>query len=124
MSAFDRRRMDLLLKLDFATFIRRVFETIAPGEIYQHNWHIEAMAWHLQLCVIGGVTRLIMTVPPRHLKSICASVALPAWILGHDPTARIICISYSLDLATRHARDCRRVMESDWYRRIFPGTRL
>jgi predicted phage terminase large subunit-like protein len=33
-------------------------------------------------------------------------------------------VSYSADLAGKHARDCRRVMESDWYRRIFPGTRL
>ena len=82
------------------------------------------MAWHLQLCASGAVTRLIMTVPPRHLKSTCASVAFPAWILGHDPSARIICVSYSADLAARHARDCRRVMESQWYRRIFPGMRL
>src|SRR5258708_3580533 len=124
MSTLDRRRMDLLLKLDFATFIRRVVETIAPGEVYLHNWHIDAMAWHLQMCVTGGVTRLIITVPPRGLKSTCASIALPAWILGHDPTARIICISYSADLAARNARDSRRVIESEWYRRIFPGTRL
>jgi predicted phage terminase large subunit-like protein len=124
MSAFDRKRIDLLLKYDLTTFIRRVVETIAPGEVYLHNWHIEAMAWHLQLCVTGGVTRLIITVPPRGLKSTCASIALPAWILGHDPTARIICISYSGDLAERNARDCRRVMESEWYQRIYPRTRL
>jgi predicted phage terminase large subunit-like protein len=124
MSAFDRERMDILLRHDFAAFIRRVVEDIAPGEVYQHNWHIDAMAWHLQTCVTGGVTRLIVTVPPRYLKSTCATIALTAWILGHDPSARIICISYSLDLAARHARDCRRIMESEWYRRIFPGTRL
>ncbi|HLM82209.1 MAG TPA: hypothetical protein VK302_16520 [Terriglobales bacterium] len=124
MSTFDRQRMDLLLKNDLLAFIRRGLETIAPGEAYQHNWHIEAMAWHLQLCINGGVTRLIMTVPPRSLKSICTSVAFPAWILAHDPSARIICVSYSADLAARHARDCRRVMESEWYRRLFPGTRI
>jgi hypothetical protein len=65
MSAFDRERMDILLRHDFAAFIRRVVETIAPAEVYQHNWHIDAMAWHLQTCVTGGVTRLIVTVPPR-----------------------------------------------------------
>lgn len=124
MSSFDRQRMDILLKHDLVAFIRRVLETIAPGEVYQHNWHIEAMAFELQRCIDGGVTRLIMTVPPRSLKSICASVAFPAWILAHDPSARIICISYSADLAARHARDCRRVMESEWYRRLFPGTRI
>jgi hypothetical protein len=67
---------------------------------------------------------LLITIPPRHLKSICTSVAFPAWMLGHDPTRRIICASYSNDLATKHARDCRAVMEADWYQRVFPGSRL
>ena len=45
-------------------------------------------------------------------------------MLGHDPTARIVSVSHSADLATKHARDCRLVMMSPWYRRIFPKTRL
>src|SRR5258708_246030 len=124
MSNFDRQRMDLLLKYDLSIFIRRVVETVAPGEDYLHNWHVEAIAWQLQQCVIGDTKRLIITVPPRHLKSTCATIAAAAWILGHDPSARIACISYSADLAARHARDCRTVMESEWYRRLFPGTRI
>ena len=58
------------------------------------------------------------------MKSICASVAFPAYILGRDPTRRIICASYSQELADKHARDCRAVMTSDWYRRVFPRTRI
>ena len=81
------------------------------------------MAWHLQQCVQGGITRLLITLPPRYLKSICASVAFPAWVLGQVPTKRIVCVSYSSDLAGKHARDCRAVMQTDWYRRAFPGTR-
>jgi predicted phage terminase large subunit-like protein len=124
MNAFDRERIDLLLKYNLVAFTRRVLETLAPAEPYQHNWHIEAMAWHLQLVAKGEVTRLAITVPPCHLKSTCVSVAFVAWMLGHNPSLRIICISYSGDLAGKHARDCRRVMESEWYRRIFPKTRL
>src|ERR1700746_3269935 len=63
-------------------------------------------------------------MPPRHLKSICASVAFPAWLLGHEPSKRIICASYSQDLARKHSLDCRTVMEESWYRRAFLGTRL
>ena len=63
-------------------------------------------------------------MPPRHLKSICASVAFPAWLLGRDPTRRIACISYSNDLALKHSNDFRNVMTSDWYRRISPGTEI
>ena len=63
-------------------------------------------------------------MPPRSLKSICASVALPAWLLGHDPTRRIICASYAQELSVKLANDFRLVVTSDWYRRLFPHTRL
>lgn len=122
----DKIRQYLLLKTrnDFATFIVRVFQTIVSGQVYQDNWHIRAMAWELDRCAKGDRKRLIITVPPRYLKSLCASVALPAWILAHDPTRRVICISYSLDLASKFALDCRAVMESTWYQEAFPKTRL
>lgn len=72
---------------------------------------------------MGKIRRLIINVPPRHLKSLCASIALPAWFLGHDPAAQILCISYAQDLAEKLARDCRSVMSSEWYRKTF-ATRL
>jgi predicted phage terminase large subunit-like protein len=52
-----------------------------------------------------------------------ASVAFPAWCLGHDPSAQILCVSYAEALSNKLARDCRSIMMSRWYRRIFP-TRL
>jgi len=51
-------------------------------------------------------------------------VAFPAWALGRDPTLKIICASYSNELAGKHARDFRAVMESAWYRKVFPRTRI
>ena len=71
----------------------------------------------------GKIRRLIINLPPRHLKSLMASIAFPAWCLGHDPSAQILCVSYAQDLADKLARDCRSIMISPWYRRIFP-TRL
>jgi hypothetical protein len=68
--------------------------------------------------------RLILNIPPRHLKSILGSVAYPAWCLGHDPTARFICVSYAQELSEKHARDCREVMLSDWYQELLPDTCL
>ena len=62
-------------------------------------------------------------MPPRHLKSLLASVAFPAWCLGLDPSAQILCVSYAQDLADKLSRDCRRIVASDWYQRLFP-TRL
>lgn len=119
-----RKLLDHKARTDFATFVFRVFQTVVPGQQFSPNWHIQALAWHLDQCVRGPCKRLIVTMPPRTLKSICVSVALPAWILAHDPTRRVICISYSLDLAGKFALDSRAVMESAWYRRLFPRTRV
>jgi len=114
----------ILLREDLASFTHKTFLTVSPAREYQLNWHIEAMAWHLEQCLKGNIKRLIITVPPRHLKSICASVAFPAWALGHDPSLRIIAASYAADLARKHALDCRAVLQAPWYRRVFPRTRL
>lgn len=113
-----------LLRKDFCAFVEKVFHIVASGDRYLPNWHIEAIAYALSLCRAGGVTRLLITQPPRSLKSICASVAFPAWSLGHDPTLRFICVSYSQDLALELTRQFRLVMESDFYRALFPGVRL
>jgi predicted phage terminase large subunit-like protein len=116
--------LDAILRNDFVSFIRKVFQTVSPGERFLDNWHIEAMAYHLIKVVSGETRRLIITIPPRHLKSICTSVALPAFILGRDPSRRMICVSYSQDLAVKLSNDFRTVIKSDWYRRLFPGTKI
>jgi len=108
---------------DFSTFIDASFRELNPDAEFLANWHIEAIAAELERCRQGENTRLIINVPPRSLKSHCASVAFPAWLLGHKPSAQIICASYGQDLADKLALDCRSLMNSDWYRKVFP-TRL
>jgi predicted phage terminase large subunit-like protein len=112
-----------LLRNDFFTFIDGSFRELNPGVDFLPNWHIEAIAAELDRCLQGETKRLIICVPPRSLKSHCASVAFPAWLLGHKPSAQIICASYGQDLADKLALDCRSLMNSDWYRRAF-ATRL
>jgi predicted phage terminase large subunit-like protein len=116
--------LDSILRTDLVAFVQKVFGAVSPGDVFLPNWHIEALCHELAKVMRGETTRLVITIPPRHLKSICTSVALPAWVLGHDPTRRIICVSYAQELAVKHANDCRTVMAADWYRRLFPGTRL
>ena len=124
MANNKRALLNSILRQDLSRFIHRSFQTVVPGEVYSDNWHIQAIAWRLEQCLRGDIRRLIITMPPRSLKSICTSVAFPAWALGHDPALKIICASYSSDLTMKHARDCRAVMESDWYKRAFRKTRL
>jgi predicted phage terminase large subunit-like protein len=97
---------------------------LAPGQTYIRTWHVEAIAWRLERVRRGEIRRLIINMPPRSLKSIAASVAFPAFALGHDPSRRIVCVSYSGDLAKKHANDFRAVLESSWYRSVFPATRI
>src|SRR5438046_4402057 len=87
------------------------------------NWHLDVIAVKLTACAKAGSGALSINVAPRSLKSLLASIAFPAWGLGHDPSAQILCVSYAQDLADKLTRDCRSIMMSPWYRRIFP-TRL
>ena len=77
------------------------------------------IATALQAVLEGKVKRLIINLPPRHLKSHCVSVAFVAWLLGHYPSMHVICASYGQDLADDLATACRRLMRSPFYRSLF-----
>lgn len=113
-----------LLSHDLAGFIERSFRELNPQATFMASPYIELLASRLERCRNGASKRLIINLPPRSLKSHAASVAFPAWLLGHDPALQIICASYGQDLADKHARDCRSLMSSAIYRDLFPQTAL
>ena len=88
-------RAAAVLRNDFYSFVQAAFPIVASQQSLLRNWHIEAMTYVLERVLRGEIKRLIITVPPRSLKSICASVALPAFALGHNPTGKFICVSYA-----------------------------
>jgi predicted phage terminase large subunit-like protein len=120
----DGRLLQALLRNDFRAFVEKTFLTLTPGQTFIRTWHIEAIAYQLERVRRGEIKRLIINMPPRSLKSIMASVAFPAFALGLEPSRRIICASYSGELAKKHSNDFRAVLESRWYRSTFPGTRV
>jgi len=120
----DKQTLNAILRSDLNAFIQKVFQTVSPGNSYLHNWHIEAIAYELMQIHEGESRRLIMTQPPRSLKSICTSVAFVAWSLGHNPALRFACVSYSSELAGVLARQFRAVVTSEWYRELFPAMRI
>ena len=95
-----------LMRADLSCFIQRAFGTIDPGTPYRHNWHIDAIGCQLARVASGELKRLIITMPPRSLKSIATSVAFPAWLLGKNPRLKILAVSYSEALAEKLAGDC------------------
>ncbi|KJV56122.1 terminase-like family protein [Orientia chuto str. Dubai] len=113
-----------LLRVDLASFINKTFNTINPGIKFQPNWHINLIANHLEHATYGKIKRLIINIPPRSLKSICVSVAWPAWILGKNPTKRIIVACYAQNLSTKHSIDTKTIITSKWYQELYPNTIL
>jgi predicted phage terminase large subunit-like protein len=120
MSNRDRAALHAILRNNFALFLRRSVATLNPGAPFLPNWHLKAMAHQLERVRRGEINRLIINMPPRHLKSLTVSVAFPAFLLGHCPTHRIFAISYGAELAAKHASDFRSIVEADWYREAFP----
>src|SRR5271170_666180 len=120
---FADAHYDALLRRDFAGFAQRAFHLLYPRTEFQMNWHIRVIAARLAAVRDGHIRRLAVNLPPRHLKSLLASIAFPAWILGHEPSAQILCVSYAQDLADKWSRDCRHIVLSPWYQALFP-TRL
>jgi predicted phage terminase large subunit-like protein len=113
------------LRQRFDLFLMKVYEHLHPGKPpLKMGWYLQAICHHLMTASTTEGSRLVISIPPRHLKSIAASVALPAFVLGHDPTKRIMVGTYSERLARQHSIHCRRMMESDWYRELFPDLRM
>jgi predicted phage terminase large subunit-like protein len=113
-----------LLRHDLPSFIGKTFASVDPGSAYLPNWHIDLIAEYLEAARRSEITRLIINMPPRSLKSICVSVAWPAWLLGHDPSSRIMAASYASSLSIKHSLDCRLVITSPWYKGVFPQVKL
>ena len=101
-----------------------LFSRAQPTHALCDELAVEVTAGKLAAVREGRIRRLMICVPPRHLKSLLASVCFPAWYQGHDSSAQIICASYAQDLADKLSRDCRRIMMSERYQKLFPETRL
>lgn len=120
----DRTVQATLFRESLGLFARRAFVELNTGRTLSDNWHIDAMTTALEGAVRGRIKRLLITVPPRHLKSHLASISLPAWVHARDPGRRIITASYSSDLARKFSRDGRALVQSRWYSDTFPRSRL
>lgn len=103
-------------------FYRLIFPTLAPEASFSSSPHFRVLARALEKVATGQSRRLMIAIPPRHGKSILASVALPAWILGRDPTRKIICASYGEQLSKDFSNRFRDLLWSTNYQAVFPGT--
>ena len=124
MNLQDQRLVDAVVRADFESFLERCLLSLNPGAPFLPNWHIRAIAHQLDRVRRGEINRLVINMPPRHLKSLTVSVAFPAFLLGREPWHRIFAISYGDELSLKHASDFRSIVHSPWYRRAFPRMRI
>jgi predicted phage terminase large subunit-like protein len=111
-----------ILRYDLCAFIHRSFLELEQTEFHL-NWHIEILAAKLEDVRLGRCKRLVVNVPPRHLKSHAISISFAAWLLGHNPTKKILSVTYAQDLSDNLARRSRTLMTSGFYEALF-DTRL
>lgn len=117
----DQATLAAVLRNHLPSFIEKVFQTTAPGKAYLWAPYVDAIAYQLEKVLRGDTKRLIINLPPRFLKSTIASVAFPAFMLGHDPTKRFACVSYGKTLAQELGAQSLKVMQEDWFRKAFPS---
>ena len=113
-----------LCRENFDAFAQRAFAEIEPATSFDFSWHIQCIAEHLEAVERGEITRLIINLPPRSLKSYLVATAFPAWILGKKPHTKFICTSYGFEVVEANARRCKQIVTSPWYNSIFPNTKI
>ena len=113
-----------LVRHNFYMFVQGAFEATYPGKTLQKADYIEAMCFALHEVQRTPGDRLLISIAPRHLKSFCASIAWPAFLLGHNPAAKILVVSYGKDLSKALAEDFKALMNSQWYRKLFPNAQI
>ena len=114
-------RIDLALDKALAErslheFFRQSWPVTTPGAALCDGWHLEAIAEHLEAVVAGQIQDLLILVPPRCGKTLLTSICLAPWAWTRFPELQFLCASYGQRLSNRHSTDCRRLMQSRWYR--------
>lgn len=103
---------------DFYTFVRFMWSVIEPTTPFVDGWHIRAICQHLEAVKDFKISKLIINMPPRHMKSILVSVMFPAWVWIRNPERRFIYCSYSEALAVRDSLKTRLLIESEVYQEL------
>lgn len=105
-------------------FLPWVFSILHRGaRPLKMDWYLWAVCQAFQKTAVGRSRRLVVNVPPRHLKSITAT-AYTAWMLGRSPALKIMIATYGDKLGRDHLERLQVIMAHPLYRRLFPGARL
>jgi len=113
-----------LYEASLRAFVEAAWQMIEPNTIFCPNWHIDAICEHLEAATRGELHRLLINLPPRHMKSLLVSVLWPAWCWTHSPHLRFLTASYGSELSERFAIKTRDLLLSPWYQERWPALEL
>lgn len=117
LSALCRERL-----LPFLLYAFAIAHPLKPP--LEIAWYLQAMCRWLERVGAGELPRSMIWIQPRTLKSFTAAIAFPCWLLGRDPGVHVMVAAYGEKLSEEHAEARRAIMMSDWYRELFPQTRI
>lgn len=111
-----------LAKRSLAEFARQAWPVLEPATDLKWGWALDAICEHLEAVSRGEIKRLLINVPPGSMKSLLTGVIWPAWEWGPRgmPATRYLATAHKQDLAVRDNMKCRRLIQSDWYQRLWP----
>jgi predicted phage terminase large subunit-like protein len=110
-----RIERDLGLRGTPLDFAEMAWPLLEKGRPFSRGWHLEHMQDHLMAVTAGEIPRLILEVPPGHMKSLLTSVIWPVWEWLRDPSLKGAFISYSDKLINRDANRVADLLGSKWF---------
>jgi len=94
------------------------------ASFYRANYPEWELPPHLYAIILGlvdtRIKHLMINVGPGCGKSQLISVTYPAWLLGHNPKERVLCISGAEKLAEDFVHGTMELIDSDVYNLFFP----
>ena len=111
-----------VIRSDFAAFVRRAFR-MKHGEILGKQPYVDYLCHEISRLIDRDINRLLINLPPQHLKSFVGTICLAAYLLGRDPRLRILLIAYNDTFAEALCGKIRDIMQSPWYQQAF-ATRI
>lgn len=97
-------------------FVEGAWHAIEPETPYLRNWHNELIHEYLEAVTAEQIFRLLITIPPRYMKSINCSVMWPIWEWTLRPSLRYMFVTYASELSKDHSNMRRAVLASPWFR--------
>lgn len=91
---------------------------------YEFAPHNRMIADALMAVEAGDIRRLIVSMPPRHGKTMQISEFFPAWYMGRNPDRQVIATTYSFDRANDVGRKVRNQLIDPLHQTIFPDCHI